>query len=577
MLKKFAKYYKPHLGLFILDMTCAFIVACCDLFYPVIAKNIINDYVPNKNLRLFIIWALVLLAIYVVKAILNYIIQYWGHIVGVRIQGDMRRELFRHLQKLPFSFFDENKTGSIMSRMINDLFEVSELAHHGPENLFLSLIILVGAFIMLAQISLPLTLISFAILPFMIFFAFKTKDMMNKAFSETRVKTAEINASVETAIAGIRVSKAYTADEHENKKFNVANENLKTSRAGAYRSMGIFQSGMTLFMDLLYLVVLVSGGLFFFYGKINAGEFAAFLLYISMFLKPVNKLVAFYEQLQEGMTGFRRFCEIMEIPEEEKESDNLLEPDHLDGNIRFEDVTFSYETADKDGEKVPVISNLTMDIKQGRTLALVGPSGSGKTTMCHLIPRFYDIDSGRITIDGMDISHISRYALRKNIGMVAQDVFLFNGTIRENIAYGNLDATDEEIIEAAKKANIHDYILTMEDGYDTQVGERGIKLSGGQKQRISIARVFLKNPPILILDEATSALDNATEMLIQQSLEELGRGRTSIIVAHRLSTIKSADEIIVLTSEGIAERGSHEELVKAGGLYAELYQYQFRE
>ncbi|MGC2874052.1 ABC transporter ATP-binding protein [Ihubacter sp. mB4P-1] len=577
MIRKFAKYYRPHLRLFTLDMICAFIVACCDLFYPVIAKNIINDYVPNQNIRLFIVWAIVLLGIYVLKAVLNFIIQYWGHIVGVRIQGDMRRELFRHLQKLPFSFFDENKTGVIMSRMINDLFEVSELAHHGPENLFLSLIMLLGSFIMLSQISLPLTLITFAVLPFMIFFAFKTRTIMNNAFSETRVKTAEINANVETAIAGIRVSKAYTADEHENKKFNIANENLKRSRAGAYKAMGIFHSGMTLFMDLLYLVVLSSGGLFFFYGKINAGEFAAFLLYISMFLNPVNKLVAFYEQLQEGMTGFRRFCEIMAIDEEEDSSADLLHPDHLDGSISFENVTFSYESSDKEGEAPPVISNLTMDIKKGRTLALVGPSGSGKTTMCHLIPRFYDVDSGRITIDGIDITKISRYNLRKNIGMVAQDVFLFNGTIRENIAYGNLDSTDEEIIEAAKKANIHDYIMTMEDGYDTQVGERGIKLSGGQKQRISIARVFLKNPPILILDEATSALDNATEMLIQQSLEELGRGRTSIIVAHRLSTIKSADEIIVLTSDGIAERGSHDELVAAGGMYAQLYQYQFRE
>lgn len=580
MIKKFAKYYKPHMKLFILDMICAFIVACCDLFYPVIAKNIINDYVPNQNIRLFVTWALILLFIYIMKAFLNYIIQYWGHIVGVRIQGDMRRELFRHLQKLPFSFFDEHKTGSIMSRMINDLFEVSELAHHGPENLFLSLIILVGAFIMLSQINLVLTCITFAVLPFMIFFAFKTKDMMNKAFSETRVKTAEINASVETAIAGIRVSKAYTADEHENAKFNIANENLKRSRSGAYKAMGVFQSGMTLFMDLLYLVVLTSGGLFFFYGKINAGEFAAFLLYISMFLNPVNKLVSFYEQLQEGMTGFQRFLEIMAIPEEEETSEGLLTPDHLDGNICFENVTFTYERSDDkqdDEEKMPVISNLTMDIKQGKTLALVGPSGSGKTTMCHLIPRFYDVDSGRITIDGTDITKMSRYALRRNIGMVAQDVFLFNGTIRENIAYGNLDASDEEIMDAAKKANIHDYIMTMEDGYDTQVGERGIKLSGGQKQRISIARVFLKNPPILILDEATSALDNSTEMLIQQSLEELGRGRTSIIVAHRLSTIKNADEIIVLTQDGIAERGTHEELIAAGGMYADLYQYQFRE
>lgn len=574
MIRKFAKYYKPHLRLFTLDMVCAFIVACCDLFYPVIAKNIINDYVPNQNIHLFVVWAIVLLCIYVLKAFLNYIIQYWGHIVGVRIQGDMRRELFRHLQKLPFSFFDENKTGVIMSRMINDLFEVSELAHHGPENLFLSLIILIGAFIMLAQISLPLTLITFAVLPFMIFFAFKTRTMMNKAFSETRVKTAEINANVETAIAGIRVSKAYTADEHENQKFNVANENLKRSRSGAYKAMGIFHSGMTLFMDLLYLVVLSSGGLFFFYGKINAGEFAAFLLYISMFLNPVNKLVSFYEQLQEGMTGFRRFCEIMAIDEEESDSTDLLHPDHLDGNICFENVTFSYENSDKEGEAPPVIKNLTMDIKKGRTLALVGPSGSGKTTMCHLIPRFYDVDSGRITIDGIDITKISRYDLRKNIGMVAQDVFLFNGTIRENIAYGNLDATDEEIIEAAKKANIHDYILTMEDGYDTQVGERGIKLSGGQKQRISIARVFLKNPPILILDEATSALDTESERLVQEALERLMKTRTTIAIAHRLSTIKNADEICVLYEGEIVERGKHEELLEMNGYYKRLNDMQ---
>lgn len=585
MIKKFAKYYKPHLRLFALDMTCAFLAACCDLFYPVIAKNIINDYVPNQNIRLFVIWALVLLLIYAAKAVLTYIVQFWGHIVGVRIQGNMRQELFSHLQKLPFSYFDEHKTGSIMSRMINDLFEVSELAHHGPENLFLSLIILVGAFIMLAQINLSLTLITFLILPFMIFFAFKTKTTMNSAFTKTREKTADINASVETAIAGIRVSRAYTASSHENAKFAQANANLKTARAGAYRAMGIFNSGMNLFMDLLYLIVLAAGGLFFFYGKIDTGEFAAFLLYISMFLKPVNRLVAFYEQLQEGMTGFRRFCEIMAVPEEEEAEDVIPLEKPLSGNIHFDHVTFTYhgseendaEGFDRKKYEKPVIADLTLDIKEGKTLALVGPSGSGKTTLCHLIPRFYDIDSGCITIDGLNIEKMHREELRKNIGMVAQDVFLFSGTIRENIAYGDLNATDEEIVEAAKKANIHDYILTLPDGYDTQVGERGIKLSGGQKQRISIARVFLKNPPILILDEATSALDNSTEMMIQKSLEELGRGRTSIIVAHRLSTIKNADEIIVLTKDGITERGTHSQLIASGGLYASLYQYQFRE
>lgn len=580
MIREFAKYYKPHWKLFALDMFCAFIVSCCNLFYPVITKNIINDYVPNQNLKLFVVWAIVLLIIYVVKAFLNYIIQYWGHMVGVRIQGDMRQELFRHLQKLPFSFYDEHKTGSIMSRLINDLFEVSELAHHGPENLFLSLIVLGGSFVVLAQIDIVLTLITFAIIPFMVFFAFKSKNMMNDAFSETRKQTAEINANVETAIAGIRVSKAYTAHEHEYAKFEVANENLKSARYGAYRAMGIFNSGMGLFMDLLYLVVLAAAGIFFFYGRIDAGEFAAFLLYISMFLNPVNKLIAFYEQFQEGMTGFKRFQEIMAMPVE-TEALQPLPVDHLDGNITFDHVTFHYASPDEaDDDSVtaaPVISDLSLHIEHGKTLALVGPSGSGKTTLCHLIPRFYDIDAGHITIDGIDITEISRYDLRKNIGMVAQDVFLFNGTIRENIAYGRLDASFEEIVDAAKKANIHDYIMTMEHGYDTQVGERGIKLSGGQKQRISIARVFLKNPPILILDEATSALDNTTEMLIQHSLEELGRGRTSIIVAHRLSTIKNADEIIVLTADGIAERGTHEELLASGGMYAGLYQYQFRE
>ncbi len=577
MLREFAKFYKPHWKLFTLDMFCAFVVSCCNLFYPVITKNIINDYVPNQNLKLFVVWAVVLLLIYVLKAVLTFIIQYWGHIVGVRIQGDMRQKLFRHLQKLPFSYYDENKTGSIMSRLINDLFEVSELAHHGPENLFLSLIVLGGAFVVLAQIDIVLTLITFAILPFMVFFAFKSKNMMNDAFTETRKQTAEINANVETAIAGIRVTKAYTAQEHEVAKFDVANENLKSARYGAYRAMGIFNSGMGLFMDLLYLIVLAAAGMFFFYGRIDAGEFAAFLLYISMFLQPVNKLVAFYEQFQEGMTGFKRFQEIMAIPEE-TEAECPISADHLDGNICFENVTFHYTSGDDDEDETaePVISNLSLNIEHGKTLALVGPSGSGKTTMCHLIPRFYDIDGGRITIDGIDITDISRFDLRKNIGMVAQDVFLFNGTIRENIAYGNLDASEAEIIEAAKKANIHDYIMTLEHGYDTQVGERGIKLSGGQKQRISIARVFLKNPPILILDEATSALDNATEMLIQQSLEELGRGRTSIVVAHRLSTIKNADEIIVLTSDGIVERGTHEELLAASGMYAELHQYALK-
>lgn len=576
MLKKFAGYYKPHMTLFILDMICAFIVAVCDLFYPMIAKDMMNDYVPNKNLRMLLIWGAALLVIYLVKAALNYFIQYYGHVMGVRIQADMRRDIFKRLQHLPFSFFDENKTGTIMSRIINDLMDISELAHHGPEDLFLSIIMLAGSFLMLCTINIPLTLIVFAVLPFIVFFAIKLRKSMNDAFTNTRVEIAEVNANLENAIAGIRVSRAYTTGDYEAKKFEYYNKNFVRARGIAYRVMGWFQAGMGLFMDLLYLIVLVAGGLFFFNGIIDVGEFTAFLLYINMFLNPIKRLVSFYEQLQNGMTGFERFDQIMR-EEEEQEDKNAVEADKLGGAIDFKDVSFQYSRTDSEDEDGNLILNhLNLHIPQGKTVALVGPSGGGKTTLCHLIPRFYELSGGEIDIDGRDITKLSRYSLRKNIGMVAQDVFLFTGTIKENIAYGNLDATDEEIMEAAKKANIHDAIMKMEDGYDTYIGERGVRLSGGQKQRISIARVFLKNPSILILDEATSALDNATEMLIQNALEKLSVGRTSIIVAHRLSTIKNADEIIVLTEEGIQERGSHDELLKKGGLYSELYQYQFR-
>ena len=477
MIKRFVRYYKPHKRLFMLDTACSLMVAVCDLFYPMIAKNITNVYVPNKELRLLLVWAGVLLGIYLIKAALNYIIQYWGHIVGVRIQGDMRRDMFRHLQKLPFSFFDENKTGAIMSRLVNDLFEVSELAHHGPEDAFISGITLIGSFIMLANINLYLALIVFAVIPLMIFFAVKTRREMNAAFKASRVQVGEVNANVETAIAGMRVSRSYTADEHENAKFGVANENFKKARSRAYRAMATFGSGMNFFNDMLYLLVLTAGGLFFYYGKIDSGDFVAFLLYVSIFMKPINRLVSLFEQLQEGMTGFQRFVEIMD--ESEEKDEGKLNPDKLEGNIVFDDVSFRYSNSDSADTEAKVISHLSMRIDKGKTVALVGPSGGGKTTLCNLIPRFYEIDSGAITIDGMDIRDMTRYSLRRNIGIVQQDVFLFNGTIRENIAYGDLDATDEQIIEAAKKANIHDYVMTLEEGYDTNVGERGVKLSGG--------------------------------------------------------------------------------------------------
>ncbi len=577
MVKTFLSYYKPHWKLFAVDMLCAFLVACCDLVYPLIAQDIISDYVPDRQLRMVIVWSVVMLVIYVAKCLLNFVVQYWGHIVGVRMQGDMRRDMFRHLQKLPFAFFDENKTGTLMSRMINDLQEVSELAHHGPENVFLAAVMLIGSFILLGRIDIWLAVIAFSLVPFMLLFSWRARRMMRDAFSAARVETGEVNANVETAIAGMRVSRAYTAADHEVSKFLSANARLIKAREKSYFAMGYFNSGTGLFTDLMYLVGLVAGGLFFYYGRIDGGEFTAYLLFINNFLKPVNRIISFFEQFINGMTGFKRFQEIMN-QQPEPEDPDAVKPERLQGDIRFDKVSFRYKNSDAADSQERVISDLSLHVRPGETLALVGPSGGGKTTLCHLIPRFYEPDGGAITIDGMALDKIDRIALRRNIGMVAQDVFLFNGTIKENIAYGDLEATDEAIMEAAKKASIHDYIMTLEKGYDTQVGERGVKLSGGQKQRISIARVFLKNPPILILDEATSALDNATEMAIQASLEELGRGRTTIVVAHRLSTIKHANEIVVLTKNGIAEQGTHDQLMGIdGGIYAGLYQYQFRQ
>ncbi|MGI5898326.1 MAG: ABC transporter ATP-binding protein [Christensenellales bacterium] len=576
MIRKFISYYKPHRKVFYTDMLCAFLVACCDLIYPLIARNIINDYVPNRTMNLFAYAAGGLLLIYILKAGLNYYILYYGHVMGVRMQGDMRRDAFRRMQKFPFSFFDENKTGSIMSRIVNDLMDITELAHHGPEDLFLSAVMLVGSFAILCTVSIPLTLIIFSSIPLIILFAVKMRKQLMDAFLKTREEIAEVNANLENSIAGIRVSKAYTSAVHEESKFEMFNKRFIKARSGAYKAMGQFHSGMTFFMDALYLVVLVAGGIFFFNGTIDVGDFAMFLLYISTFLTPVRRLVGFFEQYQNGMTGFKRFEQLM-AENEEPEDPDAIELEDVEGSIEFRDVSFQYETKPDDSFANFRIDGLSLKLDAGKTVALVGPSGGGKTTLCHLIPRFYEVQSGSIHIDGYDIARLTRQSLRKNIGIVAQDVFLFTGTIRENIAYGRLDATEDEIIDAAKKANIHDHIMTLEEGYDTYIGERGVKLSGGQKQRVSIARVFLKNPAILILDEATSALDNATEMLIQGALERLAAGRTTIIVAHRLSTIKNADEIIVINDEGVKERGTHEELLKENGIYAELYQYQFRD
>lgn len=569
-IKKFARYYKPHLKLFIIDLICAFGVAACNLVYPKVAGKMIE----TANLNYVLLFSAILLGIFTLKAFLLYVVTYWGHVVGVRIQGDMRDELFRHLQKLPFSYYDETKTGSIMSRLINDLFEVSELAHHGPEDLFLSVITIIGTLIMVGLINPWLAVIFIIIIPIIIVIAVKLRLSLMEAFKRSREKTSEINAAVESAVSGIRVSKAYNAEAHENQKFANANEELKKARSWQYKSMSNFMVVMNYAMDILYLCAFLAGGIFYANSLISASDLTTYVLYVAMLIAPIRTFTAIFEQIQEGMTGFERFLEVMEVMPEE-EPVNPVKVGKLKGNIEFDNVSFRYKK-ETDDEQHLILNGLSLKIDAGKTVALVGPSGGGKTTLCNLIPRFYDIDEGKITIDDINIRDMRIYDLRKNIGIVAQDVFIFGGTVKENIAYGDFDATDEQIIAAARLANIHDFITTLDKGYDTYVGERGVKLSGGQKQRISIARAFLKNPPILILDEATSALDNVTEMQIQTALEKLSEGRTTLVVAHRLSTVKNADEIIVLSSDGIAERGTHAELMAKNGVYATLYNYQFR-
>lgn len=564
MLKRFCTYYKPHLKIFTADMAAAFLLSVCTMIYPLITRQMLIDFIPNREVKLLVIWAAVLLGIYLVKYFLNYFVTYYGHVMGVDMQATMRRDVFSHLETLPLSYFDDNKTGTIMSRIINDLMDVSELAHHGPEDLFLSIVMLVGSFIVMGSIYMPLTLIIYSLLPLMVFFALKKQKKMKDAFAASKKEVGEVNATLENSISGIRVSKAYTNSEREKELFERGNSRFVGARSLAYKAMAEFYSGMNLGMDVLRVAMYVAGGLFVFYGKIDIADFTAFSLYISLFISPIERLVGFIEQYQNGMTGFRRFIEIMDCkPESDKPGASLLE--NVKGDVSFENVSFSYP----DGKKV--LDGLSFDIEAGKTLALVGPSGGGKTTICHLIPRFYEVCGGRITIDGNDTRDVTLESLRKNIGIVSQDVFLFDSTIYDNIAYGCPDATREQIERASELANISDYIASLPEGYDTLVGERGVRLSGGQKQRIAIARVFLKNPPILILDEATSALDNVTEMLIQKSLSELCRGRTTIVVAHRLTTVKNADEILVITDDGIAERGTHTGLLEYGGIYAGLW------
>lgn len=572
MIRRFFSFYKPHKKLFAMDIICSFIVAICNVFYPILTKDVLRMYTENAadaTLSFLFVWAAVLAVIYLIKCALIYVIDYWGHSLGVRIQGDMRSRMFKKLQRLPFSYFDENKTGSIMSRLINDLFEISELAHHGPEDLFIALVTISGAFVALCFVNIWLTLILFVFIPLIVLFAVLSRKGMLKAFEKMRVEQSEINSEVESAISGMRISRAYTAESHESEKFERSNKRYQIARCNAYKEMAKFHSLMELFADFLYFLVFLVGGVFFYYGTIDAFELTEYILFVTTLISPIKTLVSIFEQIAAGASGFVRFCEVMDMADEE-EAKNPVPVGRLKGEIEFRDVSFSYPTHEDGAEGERVISHLDLVVKAGETLALVGPSGGGKTTLCHLIPRFYEVNGGSVSIDGINIRDLSRYDLRKNVGIVAQDVFLFAGSVRENIAYGDLDATDEQIVEAAKRANIHDFIVGLPNGYNTYVGERGIRLSGGQRQRISIARIFLKNPPVLILDEATSALDNVTELSIQRSLAELSDGRTTIVVAHRLSTVRNADEIIVLTQDGVAERGTHAELLEKKGIYYDL-------
>ena len=569
LLRRFVSYYKPHKKLFAMDMTAALLVSVIGVVYPIITRTMLNTLIPERNYRMIVILGLTLLMLYFIKMCLNYFIQYEGHMMGVYMQARMRTDLFAHLETLPYSFYDTHETGKIMTRMTNDLFEVVELAHHGPENIIISVLSIVISFTYLSTIDIRLTLIIFACVPFLLLISYSLRKKMRKAFRDSRTAIAEINASMESSISGIRVTKAFTNAEREKEKFEVGNGKFQIARKAAYSAMGRFFSGNTFVTDVFNVVVLIAGGLFLYNGQIRFGDYSAFIVSVNMFIGPVMTLINFMEQFENGITGFERFCEIMDA-KPETDSPDAQDAGQLEGHIEFRDVSYAYD------EDKNVLRHVDLKIEKGKTFALVGPSGGGKTTICHLIPHFYDVESGEILLDGKEIHSLTLESVRRNIGIVQQDIYLFNDSMKENIRYGRLDASDEEIELAAKRANIHDYIMSLPNGYDTNIGERGVRLSGGQKQRLSIARVFLKNPPILILDEATSALDNTTEILIQQALDELCKGRTTLVVAHRLSTIKNADEIAVVADGKITEQGTHEELMALHGMYFDLYQLQFK-
>ncbi|WP_020616569.1 ABC transporter ATP-binding protein [Paenibacillus daejeonensis] len=569
MLRRFFGYYKPYKGLFFLDFSCAVIAGLLELAFPLAVKVFTDDLLPSGNMSL-IVWSCVgLLAIYVLNMVLNYVVTYWGHMLGINIETDMRRNLFSHIQKLSFRFFDNYKTGHLMGRMTNDLNDIGEVAHHGPEDVFIAVMTLVGSFSLMAYINLELALITFIIIPVMAWLIIVFGGKMTKTYQRLFGDVGNFNARIEENVGGIRVVQSFANEAHEKKLFAVDNKNFRETKLMAYKTMAKSISINYMMMRLVTIFVMIAGAWFFVQERIELGDFLAFILLSTTFFRPIEKINAVIETYPKGIAGFRRYLEIMDTEPEIADRPDAVSVEKVKGDIRFNHVTFGYE------QGRTILNNIDLTIKAGETLAFVGPSGAGKTTICSLLPRFYEVQEGSITIDGMDIRQLKLNSLRKHIGIVQQDVFLFSGSIRENIAYGQLDATDEQIWEAARRASLDEMINRMPEGMNTIIGERGVKLSGGQKQRLSIARMFLKNPPILILDEATSALDTETEALIQQSLAELSVGRTTLVIAHRLTTIKNADRIIVVNESGIAEQGSHHELVASGGIYSRLHDAQY--
>jgi len=570
MLRRFYSYYIPHKKLFIIDFSSAIIVALLELAFPLAVQWFIDSLLPSENWSAIVSVSIALLLLYIISTFLQYIVNYWGHMLGINIETDMRKQLFQHVQKQSFKFFDNTKTGNIMSRITNDLMDIGELAHHGPEDLFISIMTFVGAFWIMFTVNAKLALVALFILPFLGWLIIVSNLKMNRAWKKMYGEIADVNSRVEDSVSGVRVVQSFTNEKFENERFSVNNLKFRKAKLGGYKVMSFSLSGIYMMTRFVTLAVLVVGAWLSYTGQLTYGELVGFVLYVNVLFKPIDKISALMELYPKGMAGFKRFTELLDMDPDVQDVKDAVEVKSLRGDIAFNEVTFGYDQHKR------VLNNINLSISAGETVAFVGPSGAGKTTICSLIPRFYDVESGEIKIDGIDIRNMTKHSLRTQIGIVQQDVFLFTGTLRENIAYGKLNATQEEIAEAAKRAHLESFIESLPFGYDTQIGERGLKLSGGQKQRIAIARMFLKNPPILILDEATSALDTETELIIQKALTELSKNRTTLVIAHRLATIRNADRIVVVTEDGIAEQGKHDELIEQGGIFANLHRVQFQ-